>query len=134
MTSINIGNCPTCGKRCRTCNRKNQFAVCCSRSSIKRVSEQDISSDNYSDAGNDDFFIDMVKVKNPNPSTAQLNCRQQLKHANSQINDTRSDWSVTLDMTWKELMSISRLTLVPSAMLFQNVYFITSHHDQSSNQ
>ena len=51
------GVCPAYGKRCRNCNRRNHFAVCCSQKSIKHVHQQDTSSDDSSVAGNDDVLF-----------------------------------------------------------------------------
>ncbi|CAB4026344.1 Hypothetical predicted protein, partial [Paramuricea clavata] len=93
------GNCPAYGKRCRTCNRKNHFAVCCSQKSVKCVTEQDKSSD-------DEFFIDMVKVTDTNQNLSTEGDGENTPIPKSMptnaspnvftVNNTKSDWSVTL--------------------------------------
>ena len=98
------GICPAYGKRCRNCNRRNHFAVCCSQKSIKHVHQQDTSSDDSSVAGNDDeFFIDMVEASNTNSSDENHSSAPTSPPTSACTNvytvgETKSDWSVTLDM------------------------------------
>ncbi len=98
------GVCPAYGKRCRNCNRRNHFAVCCSQKSIKHVHQQDTSSDDSSVAGNDgEFFIDMVEASNTNSSDEHHSSAPTSPPTSACTNvytvgETKSDWSVTLDM------------------------------------
>ena len=99
------GNCPAYGKRCKTCNRKNHFASRCSQRMVNQVAGQDTSSSSC-DENDDKFFIDMVQVDRNDPlnESQDVTTSTSTQEANTStstlfmINDSKSDWSVTLDM------------------------------------
>jgi hypothetical protein len=129
------GVCPAYGKGCRNCNRRNHFAVCCSQKSVKRVHQQDTSSDDSSLVGNDDeFYKDMVAVNNTNSSILQPPARLQPVLAQMSTPLVRPNRTGLSRWICMDLPSVSKLILEPNAMSFQNVYCLTFHHDPSLNQ
>ena len=98
------GKCPAYGKRCHKCHRKNHFEACCPEKKVNSVAEKNNTIPSSSDE-DDEFYIDMVT--NASSSTITSNCSTnsftQTGSASSEasvftVNDTESDWSVTLKM------------------------------------
>ena len=103
------GKCPAYSKRCYKCHRKNHFEVCCPEKEVNSVAEKNNSIPSSSD-DDDEFYIDMVTSASSSPitSNSSTNFFTQAGSESSEasvftVNDTESDWSVTLEMNGSDV-------------------------------
>ena len=103
------GKCPAYGKRCYKCHRKNHFEACCPEKEVNSVAEKNNPIPSSSDH-DDEFYIDVVTSASSSPitSNSSTNLFTQAGSESSEasvftVNDTESDWSVTLEMNGSDV-------------------------------